>query len=102
MKIILPSFSRATAKEIYATLHLVCDEDVLLSACTNHYGQEIQKILKSYCVRYFTIQFEYVPSSATEKASADKCVYGLRRRSRGHVLKEPSKEPRRSSVVIVQ
>jgi hypothetical protein len=81
-------YFRATAKEIYATLHLVCDEDVLLSTCTNNYSRDIQKILKSYCIRYFTLQFEYV----TVNQSNYRCVHGLHRQRRGHTLDESMKK----------
>ena len=78
--------SRATAKEIYATLHATCDNDIPLSVCTNNYGQEIQNIFRSYCIRYFTLQFEYFPSNLLEYAPALRCAHGLHRRRRGHSL----------------
>jgi hypothetical protein len=80
-------FVRATAREIYATLHLVCDEDVTLSACTHEYGRDVEAILKANCIRYFTMQFEYVPSPGP----VHECVYALNRKRRGHNLPEPVK-----------
>lgn len=82
---------RATAKEIYATLHVVCEDDIPLSVCTNNYGEEIQKILRSYCIRYFTLQFEYLPSDLLEQAPAYRCAHGLHRRRRGHSFDESNR-----------
>lgn len=75
---------RATAKEIYASLHVVCEEDIPLSECTNRYGPEVQHIFKSYCIRYFALQFEYIPLNVFEQAPAYRCAHGLHRRRRGH------------------
>ena len=93
---------RATAKEIYATLHLVCDEDVLLSTCTHEYGQQIQKICKSYCIRYFTLQFEYVTANQNEQTPVYRCVYGLHRRRRGHTLDESIIKRAKDAIVHIQ
>ncbi|CAF0891688.1 unnamed protein product [Rotaria sp. Silwood1] len=80
---------RATSKDIYATLHVVCDEDVKLSTCTNIYGRRIQKILKGYCIAYFTLQYEYIPSSQSNEIAVYPCVHGLHRKRRGHNYDEP-------------
>ncbi|CAF1429289.1 unnamed protein product [Rotaria sp. Silwood1] len=80
---------RATAKEIYATMHLVCDEDVMLSTCIHKYGKDIQNILKSYCIRYFTLQFEYIIPYYIDELPVYHCVHGLHRKRRGHTLEEP-------------
>ncbi|CAF0723390.1 unnamed protein product [Adineta ricciae] len=80
---------RASAKEIYATMHLVCDQDILLSTCTNEYGRTIQKILANYCIRYFTLQFEFVTPNESDQVSLYRCAHVLHRRRRGHTLDEP-------------
>jgi len=82
-------YFRATAKEIYATLHLVCDEDIMLSKCTNEYSRDIERILKSYCIRYFTLQFEYISSNPSDQLSTYHCIHGLHRKRRGHTLDQP-------------
>ena len=94
--------SRATAKEIYATLHAVCEDDVPLSACTNNYGQEIQKIFRSYCIGYFTLQFEYFPSNLLEYAPALRCAHGLHRRRRGHSLCENVQSVTKETQIDIQ
>jgi hypothetical protein len=94
-------YYRATAKEIYATLHLVCDEDTMLSTCTNEYGRDIQKILKSYCIRYFTLQFEHVISNSSDQLSIQRCVYGLYRKRRGHTLDEPMTEIAKDLIITI-
>ncbi len=94
-------YFRATAKEIYASFHLVCDEDILLSTSTNKYGRDIQKILKSYCIRYFTLQFEYVTLSETDQLPVYHCVYGLHRKRRGHTLEEPMTNLAKDAIVHI-
>jgi len=94
-------YFRATAKEIYASFHLVCDEDILLSACTDKYGRDIQKILKSYCIRYFTLQFEYVTLNETDQLPVYRCVYGLHRKRRGHTLDEPMAKLAKDAIVHI-
>ena len=82
-------FPRASAKEIYATMHLVCDQDIPLSTCTNEYGRTIQRILKNYCIRYFTLQFEFITQNESDQVSIYRCAHVLNRRRRGHTLDEP-------------
>lgn len=82
-------FPRASAKETYATMHLVCDQDVLLSTCTNEYGRTIQNILKNYCIRYFTLQFEFATLNESDEVPVYRCAHVLHRRQRGHTLDEP-------------
>lgn len=71
----------ATAEDVYATLHVVVVDDVLVSRCSSEYIRKIEEILKVSCVRYYTIQFEYIP---TEMGSHEECLYQLRRNRRGH------------------
>ncbi|CAF2032180.1 unnamed protein product [Rotaria magnacalcarata] len=71
---------RATARDVFATLHVVCDEDLVLSACTDLLGRQLQRILATHCIRHFTVQFEYSETGG----NINKCAYGTRRRSRGH------------------
>lgn len=75
-------------------MHLICNEDSSLSISTEKYGVVIEKILKGYCVQYFTLQFEF--SSKSEK---NQCFYGLRRKCRGHRVAE---ENERKSVINVE
>ncbi len=70
---------RATARDVYATLHVVCEEDLSLSTCTE-FGRQLQRIFEVHCIRHFTIQFEYIKSSE----NINRCAYGIRRRHRGH------------------
>ncbi|CAF2833194.1 unnamed protein product [Rotaria sp. Silwood2] len=93
---------RATPKDIYATLHLACDEDVVISTCTNKYGKIIQKIFKSYCIRYFTLQFEYIPSSESDELLVYHCVHGLHRKRRGHTFDEPMTKLAKEAIVHIQ
>ncbi|CAF1534111.1 unnamed protein product [Rotaria magnacalcarata] len=92
---------RATSKEIYASFHLVCDEDTMLSTCTNAYGKDVQKVLKSYCIRYFTLQFEYVTSTKSEQINAYDCAYGLYRKRRGHTLDESMLKLAKDAIVHI-
>ncbi|CAF3682072.1 unnamed protein product [Rotaria socialis] len=71
---------RATARDVFATLHVVCDEDLLLSTCTDLFGRQLQRILATHCIRHFTVQFEYSETGG----NINKCAYGTRRRNRGH------------------
>lgn len=93
---------RATAKDIYATLHLVCEDDVLISTCTNDYGRTIQKIMKTYCVQYFTLQFEHTSMVDAEHAPIYRCVHGLHRKRRGHTLDEPLTKLAKDAIVHIQ
>ncbi|CAF1256217.1 unnamed protein product [Rotaria sordida] len=95
------NYFRATPKEIYATLHLICDEDVMLSTCTNRYGKEIQNILKSYCVRYFTLQFEYVQPRQSEELVVYNCAYELLRKRRGHTLDDPMTKSAKNAITHI-
>ena len=72
---------RATARDVYATLHVVCEEDLRLSTCTNLFGRQLERIFETHCIRHFTIQYEYVKSGENIHA----CAYGTRRRHRGHM-----------------
>ena len=92
---------RATAQEIYAILHVVCNDDVPLSVCANNYGQQIQKILRSYCIRYFTVQFEYIPLDLLERAPAYRCTLGLHRRRRGHSHGEPVRRILNETKIVI-
>ncbi len=74
-----PSF-RATARDVYATLHVVCEEDLSLSACADLFGRQLQKIFETHCIRHFTLQFEYIKRGE----NLNRCAYGTRRRHRGH------------------
>ncbi len=94
-------YFRATATEIYATLHLVCDEDILLSTCTNQYSEAIKTILKSYCIRYFTLQFEYIKPTRSNQSSIYRCVHGLHRKRRGHKLEEPMTKFAKDAVINI-
>lgn len=71
---------RATARDIFATLHVVCDEDLSLSTCTNVFGRQLQGIFETHCIRHFTLQYEYVEAGG----NIHKCAYGTQRRHRGH------------------
>ncbi|CAF2787442.1 unnamed protein product [Rotaria sp. Silwood2] len=93
---------RATAKEIYATMHLVCDEDVMLSTCTHKYGKDIQIILKSYCIRYFTLQFEYIIPNYIDELPLYRCVHGLHRKRRGHTLEEPLTKLAKDAIIRIR
>ncbi|CAF0899573.1 unnamed protein product [Didymodactylos carnosus] len=70
---------RATAKDVFATIHLVCDEDVLLSTQTEIFGRQLKSIFEIHCIRHFTFQFEY------NSNDINRCVYGMRKR-KGHYL----------------
>ena len=72
--------TRATARDIFATLHVVCNEDLPLSACAELFGRQLQQIFETHCIRHFTLQFEY----AEPGSNINRCVYGTRRRHRGH------------------
>lgn len=73
--------SRATAQDVYATLHVVCDEDLSLSRCADLFSRELQQIFETHCIRHFTLQFEYVKPGE----DIHRCAYGThRRRHRGH------------------
>jgi hypothetical protein len=82
-------------------LHVVCDEDVLLSKCTNEYSEVIKKILKSYCIRYFTLQFEYIKPVRPGQLPIYRCVHGLHRKRRGHKLEEPMKKFIKDAVINI-
>jgi hypothetical protein len=72
---------RATARDIFATLHVVCDEDLSLSTCTDLFGRQLQRIFETHCIRHFTLQYEYIEPGG----NINKCAYGgTRRRHRGH------------------
>ncbi|CAF3622432.1 unnamed protein product [Adineta steineri] len=92
---------RASAKEIYATMHLVCDEDVMLSTCTHTYSRNVEKILKSYCIRYFTLQFEYVALNPSDPLPIYRCAHGLHRRRRGHTLDDPVTKLAKDAIVHI-
>jgi hypothetical protein len=74
------SFARATARDIFATLHVVCVDDISLGTCTDLFGRQLQRIFEVHCIRHFTVQFEYIKQSD----NINKCAYGTRRRHRGH------------------
>lgn len=93
---------RATAKEIYASLHVICEEDIPLSVCTNRYGPEIQNIFRSYCIRYFTLQFEYIHPNVFEQAPAYRCAHGLHRRRRGHSFQGSNTLLNKNTTVNIQ
>jgi hypothetical protein len=72
---------RATARDIFATLHVVFDEDLTLSTCTDLFGRQLQRIFETHCIRHFTLQYEYIEPGG----NIHKCAYGgTRRRHRGH------------------
>ncbi|CAF0840972.1 unnamed protein product [Adineta ricciae] len=71
---------RATARDVFATLHVVCNEDLSLSTCTEIFGRQLQRVFETHCIRHFTLQFEYIQSGE----NIHKCAYGARRRHRGH------------------
>ncbi|CAF2714857.1 unnamed protein product [Rotaria sp. Silwood2] len=71
---------RATARDVFATLHVVCDEDLSLSTCTDLFGRQLQRIFETHCIRHFTLQYEYIEPGG----NINKCAYGTRRRHRGH------------------
>ena len=72
---------RATARDVFATLHVVCDEDLSISTCTDLFGRQLQRIFETHCIRHFTLQYEYIESGG----NMSKCAYGgTRRRHRGH------------------
>lgn len=79
--LILRQSSRATARDVFATLHVVCDEDLSLSTCTDLFGRQLQRIFETHCIRHFTLQYEYIEAGG----NIHKCAYGgTRRRHRGH------------------
>ncbi|CAF1490641.1 unnamed protein product [Adineta ricciae] len=71
---------RATARDVFATLHVVCDEDLSLSTCTDLFGRQLQRIFETHCIRHFTLQYEYIEPGG----NINQCAYGTRRRHRGH------------------
>jgi hypothetical protein len=71
---------RATARDVFATLHVVCDEDLSLSTCADLFGRQLQRIFETHCIRHFTLQYEYVEPGG----NMNRCAYGTRRRQRGH------------------
>ena len=73
-------FSRATARDVFATLHVVCDEDLSLSTCTALFDRKLQRIFETHCIRHYTLQYEYVEPGG----DMNRCAYGMRRRHRGH------------------
>lgn len=74
-------YFRATARDVFATLHVVCDEDLSLSTCTDLFGRQLQQIFETHCIRHFTLQYEYVEPGG----DINRCAYvGTRRRQRGH------------------
>ncbi len=73
----------------------------MLSTCTNKYGRDIQKIFKSYCIRYFTLQFEYITLNQSDQLSIYHCVYGLHRKRRGHTLDEPTAKLAKDAIVHI-
>lgn len=77
----ISSCFRATARDVFATLHVVCDEDLSLSTCTDLFGRQLQRIFETHCIRHFTLQYEYIEAGG----NIHKCAYGgTRRRHRGH------------------
>jgi hypothetical protein len=46
----------------------------------------IKIILNSYCIKYFTLQFEYI---TLDQLPIYRCVHGLHRKRRGHTLQQP-------------
>ena len=73
-------FFRATARDVFATLHVVCDEDLSLSTCTDLFGRQLRRIFETHCIRHYTLQYEYVEPGG----NFHRCTYGTRRRHRGH------------------
>jgi hypothetical protein len=71
---------RATARDVFATLHVVCDEDLPLSICTDVFGRQLQSIFQTHCIRHYTLQYEYVGPGG----NINRCAHGTRRRNRGH------------------
>ncbi|CAF1107308.1 unnamed protein product [Adineta steineri] len=71
---------RATARDVFATLHVVCNDDLSLSTCTELFGRQLQRIFETHCIRHFTLQFEYIRPGE----NIHKCAYGTRKRHRGH------------------
>ncbi len=81
LNIYIYKYFRATARDIFATLHVVCDEDLSLSTCTDLFGRQLQRIFETHCIRHFTLQYEYIEPGG----NINKCAYGgPRRRHRGH------------------
>ena len=74
------SLPRATARDVFATLHVVCDEDLSLSTCRDLFGRQLQGIFETHCIRHYTLQYEYVGPGG----DVNRCAYGPRRRHRGH------------------
>ena len=71
---------RATPRDVFATLHVVCDEDLSLSSCADLFGRQLQRIFATHCIRHFTLQYEFVEPGG----NIHNCTYGTRRRYRGH------------------
>lgn len=61
-------------------MHVVCNEDLSLSTCTDIFGRQLQRVFETHCIRHFTLQFEYIRAGE----NIHKCAYGARRRHRGH------------------
>lgn len=62
-------------------MHVVCEEDLSLSTCTNLFGRKLEKIFQTHCIRHFTIQYEYIRPGD----NINRCAHGpRRRRHRGH------------------
>ncbi|CAF1117751.1 unnamed protein product [Didymodactylos carnosus] len=78
---------RITARDIFATLHVVCMEDVSLSVCRKNIGCQLQKIFEKYCIRYFTLQVEYI----NDTEDIVQCVYGIKNRKIGHASSATNK-----------
>ncbi|CAF1601749.1 unnamed protein product, partial [Didymodactylos carnosus] len=85
-----------TARHVFATVHVVCYENVSLSVCTENIGRRIQKIFGSHYIRHFTLQFEYV----SNKSDINECVYGVRGRKTGHESSTNSAIKERKDTVL--
>lgn len=61
----------------------------MLSVVSEEYGRRISGIFKTYCVRHFTIQFEYISGANVD---INHCLYQLPRHRRGHFSVEKQRK----------
>jgi hypothetical protein len=74
----------------------------MLSKCTNEYSKDIQKILKTYCIRYFTLQFEYKIVDTSDQLPVYRCVHALHRKRRGHTLEDSITKLAKDAITHIQ
>jgi hypothetical protein len=58
-------------------------------------------ILKSYCIRYFTLQFEYITLDQSDQLPIYRCIHGLHRKRRGHTMEEPMTKFAKEAIIRI-